>query len=68
MGTDMRWVGGKWKFRSGSKNKTEKLYRKNTYRVLLTRGRDGFIIFVPNERVLDPVYEILKEAGVKELN
>ena len=67
-GTDMRWVGGKWKFRSGSKNKTEKLYRKNTYRVLLTRGRDGFIIFVPNERVLDPVYEILKEAGIKELN
>ncbi|WP_158499608.1 DNA/RNA helicase domain-containing protein [Methanobrevibacter olleyae] len=23
-------------------------YRRNTYRVLLTRGRDGFIVFIPN--------------------
>ena len=35
---------------------------------MITRGRDGFIVFVPNERKLDPVYDILKEVGIKELN
>ncbi|WP_406533984.1 DNA/RNA helicase domain-containing protein [Methanobrevibacter sp.] len=29
------------------------IYRINSYRVLLTRGREGFIIFVPPTAKLD---------------
>ena len=39
----------------------------NSYRVLLTRGRDGVIIFVPNEIGMRLTYEALKGAGVREL-
>ena len=41
--------------------------RINSYRVLLTRGRDGFIIFVPNAPNMDMTYSILKKAGAQEL-
>lgn len=67
-GTDMEWDKRKETFIFEGKKDSEKLYRKNTYRVLLTRGRDGFIIFVPEYKRLDSVYEILKEVGIKELN
>jgi DUF2075 family protein len=41
--------------------------RVNSYRVLLTRGRDGFFIFVPNEIGMRSTYEALKGAGIREL-
>jgi hypothetical protein len=41
--------------------------RVNSYRVLLTRGRDGFIVFVPNEIGMRSTYEALKRAGVREI-
>lgn len=40
-------------------------YRINSYRVLLTRGRDRFIIFVPSG--LDNVADVFKKARIKEL-
>ena len=67
-GTDVEWDKKRKIFRFKGYSNTAKLYRKNTYRVLLTRGRDGFIIFVPEDEELNSVYEILKEAGIKELN
>ena len=68
-GTDMKWNGERWeKFDDREdENSAKNLYRRNSYRVLLTRGRDGFIVFVPNDKRLDPVYDILKEVGIKEL-
>lgn len=42
--------------------------KKNAYRVLLTRGRDGLIIFVPYSMILDNTYQCLLQAGCKELN
>jgi len=41
--------------------------RINSYRVLLTRGRDGMIIFVPNLTALDKTYEYFKQVGIKDL-
>ena len=41
--------------------------RLNAYRVLLTRGRDGSIIFVPPLANLDETYEFLMQCGVSEL-
>ena len=33
--------------------------------VLLTRGRDGFIVFIPPVDKLDSVYELLLSVGIK---
>jgi hypothetical protein len=37
--------------------------RLNAYRVLLTRGRDGALVFVPDLSELDETYEYLKASG-----
>ncbi|EEL47985.1 DNA/RNA helicase domain-containing protein [Bacillus cereus] len=55
---DLLWCDG-WKPKG--KNEIEKAYRINAYRVLLTRGRDGLIIYVPNEQRLEGVYNKWKE-------
>jgi hypothetical protein len=40
----------------------------NAYRVLLTRGRDGTVIFVPELHELDATHRRLAEAGVRSLD
>lgn len=67
--------GTKWMHR----NKDEqKRYLINSYRVLLTRARQGMVIFVPhgvdeeedstrNSKYYDAIYEYLKNCGIKEL-
>ena len=37
------------------------------YRVLLSQGRDGFIIFIPPELKMASTYRAMKAAGVKEI-
>lgn len=65
-GEDMLWNEKERKWENFDKNNAgDSLYRVNSYRVLLTRGRDGFIIFVPEE--LPFVYEVLVEAGMEIL-
>ncbi|WP_201388032.1 DNA/RNA helicase domain-containing protein [Ktedonobacter sp. SOSP1-85] len=41
--------------------------RINSYRVLLSRGRDGFIVFVPQEPLMDTTYQVLISAGLNQL-
>lgn len=67
--SDMVWSVDNWKkFREWEDvNSDNNTFRKNSYRVLLTRGRDGFIIFVPPVAKLNSVYDILIKAGIKEL-
>lgn len=67
--SDMIWKDNEWKkfIPNQDKNSEKNTYRRNTYRVLLTRGRDGFIVFVPKDERLDSVYDILLEIGIKEL-
>lgn len=67
--TDMIWNGNEWeKFKKNEdENSDANTYRRNSYRVLLTRGRDGFIIFVPPESKLDSVYDLLLSVGINEL-
>lgn len=57
-------------------DKKEQMYLKNAYRVLLTRARQGMVIFVPpgdnNDHTrlpsfYDPIYSYLTMIGVKEL-
>lgn len=66
---DADWIyNDGWKDMAPNRNaKDSKKLRKNSYRVLLTRGRDGLIIFVPNENALDNTYQVLLDAGCKTL-
>lgn len=67
--SDMMWNGVCWE--RYKKNEAEdsdaNVYRKNSYRVLLTRGRDGFVVFVPPVKDMDGVYEVLLKAGMEKL-
>lgn len=84
---DFRMENGKFKCYSMSNRKTppnwspiksenNKRYLKNAYRVLLTRARQGFIIYVPiGDRAdatrwpeyYDQTYEYLKSLGLTEI-
>ena len=53
-----------------------RLYLKNAYRVILTRARQGMIVYVPKGADEDPTrppayydqtYEFLKQCGLREL-
>lgn len=65
--------GTKWQ---NVNNAANILYLKNAYRVLLTRARQGLIIFVPNgdssditmqPSFYDGIYTYLKEIGLEEV-
>lgn len=64
-GEDMRWKNSAWiKYEQrGAKANDPNQLRINSYRVLLTRGRDGFIIYVPSSTQLDDTYKALLEGG-----
>lgn len=66
-----RFFGSSWQKINNSNNK---LYLKNAYRVLLTRARQGMVIFVPegndNDRTrphdfYDKTFEFLKDIGLE---
>ena len=62
-GEDAKWVKGKWQFAGNDSEKVT--YRNNSYRVLLTRGREGFIVYIPQGR--DDIAEIFDKVGIREL-
>jgi hypothetical protein len=69
-GEDFRWDGMAWKLtpirRRIAQRDPYQLLR-NAYRVLLTRGRDGLVIFIPPESRLDATETALLAAGVRPL-
>lgn len=69
-GIDMLWNGNNWeKFKKDEGIDSEtNTYRKNSYRVLLTRGRDGFIVFIPDEPRFNSTFEVLLNSGLQKLN
>ena len=80
---DLRWIDGEWEFHAfkGTKwqrvrDETKRLYLLNAYRVLLTRARQGMVIFLPNGHARDhtrpPSYydgisEFLRQCGVPNI-
>lgn len=69
-GEDVRWDGSMWQLtpvrRRYRQDDPQQLLR-NTYRVLLTRGRDGFVVFLPPVAHLDATEHALLAAGVRPL-
>ena len=64
-GDDMRWNGSSW-VPSGA-TQDDRDYRINSYRVLLTRGRDGFLVFIPPTPDMAPIEEVFQKVGVRKL-
>ena len=67
-GEDLLWKNQNWiskKTRSSAKDPHS--LRVNSYRVLLSRGRDGIVIFLPSESELDTTFDVLKNSGCQEL-
>jgi len=71
--TSCNFTGTSWK---SVNDPNRRRYIANSYRVLLTRARQGFVILVPEGDPQDPtrepakytaVYEFLRECGIKEL-
>lgn len=71
-GADLLWENGAWSNRLASKYRVPVrdalALRRNAYRVLLSRGRDGSIIFVPDDRQFDETASFLLNCGVQLLN
>jgi DUF2075 family protein len=69
-GNDMRWDGRTWVIRRVQAryplDDPEQL-RRNAYRVLLTRGRDGLVVFIPPDPTMDQTEHALLAAGVRPL-
>jgi hypothetical protein len=68
---DFWWQGQGWTSRVGARQRLVRdphQLRKNAYRVLLTRGREGLVIFVPPapEATMDATFEALLQAGALE--
>lgn len=82
-GANFHIKDGEWKYQNfkGSKwmninQDITKEYLKNTYRVLLTRARQGMVIFIPNGSELDHTrpkefyngtWDYMKQIGIEEL-
>jgi hypothetical protein len=72
-GTDLVLNNGEWSiaksraFRSKAVRNPMQL-RLNAYRVLLTRGRDACVVFVPPLPELDETFEFLISVGFKSLS
>lgn len=69
-GNDFYWNGKVWelrKFRSRFPQRNPHQLRLNSYRVLLTRSRDGLVIFIPPIEELNQTEHALLAAGAKLL-
>lgn len=68
-GGDLLWTESGWLVPVGVRKRLQDpdQITRNVYRVLLTRGRDGFVVVVPPRTELDGVFEALLSAGCDRL-
>jgi hypothetical protein len=68
-GDDLAWMGGGWHERPRVRRRVHNPLQitKNAYRVLLTRGRDGFVVVVPESGETDGTFNTLIAAGCDQL-
>jgi Uncharacterized conserved protein (DUF2075) len=68
-GDDLTWAATEWRERPKVRRRVHNPLQitKNAYRVLLTRGRDGFAVAVPQAPEMDRTFETLIAAGCDNL-
>ena len=68
-GDDLAWDGQAWRTPPQTRSRARDPHRLriNSYRVLLTRGRDGFVVFVPDEASCAGAFEVLTGCGLREI-
>ena len=72
-GTDFIRESGMWTnrlakgYRDTKRIRDAYQLRQNAYRVLLTRGRDGTVVYMPEMASLDETYEYLIASGFRQL-
>jgi hypothetical protein len=73
-GDDLQWSDEVWASKAPRAGRNAKRraddphrLRLNAYRVLLTRGRDGVVVFVPPDEVLDRTHRVLLASGMQPL-
>ncbi len=69
-GEDLRWKAGHWELtpiRRRYRQVDPAQLLRNAYRVLLTRGRDSLVAFLPEVSMLDETDHILLAAGLRPL-
>lgn len=70
-GSDLRRHGNTWSIADsrGTRGKLQdpQALRRNVYRVLLTRGRDGTIVFMPQRPQFAATRQFLGDCGFREL-
>lgn len=69
-GSDYVRRDGRWSIERAGKTRFAKdslRLRQNVYRVLLTRGRDGTVVFVPPDAWFDETFEFLGKSGIRPL-
>lgn len=69
-GDDVVWSGRDWNVKPGRPQYPQEdpvQLRLNCYRVLLTRGRDGLLVFLPNDPAVDLTEHALLAAGLSPL-
>jgi hypothetical protein len=73
-GTDLMLTNGRWSnaraigYRNRRRVRDPFQLRLNAYRVLLTRGRDATVVFVPALSALDETFFYLRDSGFQELS
>ena len=71
-GTDFVYKGSEWtnKESRGTRGNVKNPFqlRLNVYRVLMTRGRDGAVIFLPKLSYLDSTYDYFVKCGMQKLD
>jgi DUF2075 family protein len=56
------------KYKKSGQPKDALRLRRNAYRVLMTRGRDGLVIWIPPDPKMDATYRYLASTGIKVLD
>ena len=73
-GSDLIREGGAWtnrlagRYQHPAEVRDSFRLRRNAYRVLLTRGRDATVVFVPQMKLLNETYDYLFDSGFRELD
>lgn len=72
-GSDLIWEESRWsnrlakRYQRPQEIKDARQLRINAYRVLLTRGRDATVVYVPPMRLLDETYARMVACGFRDL-